>query len=180
MFDCVMAGFGGQGILSAGMMLSYVAAGEDKHVTWFPSYGAEQRGGTANCTVVVDDEPIGSPIVTRPSYGIIMNMPSFDKFEPRFAENANAILDTSLVDGKSQFRDDVAHYGISASNIAKELGNIKVANMVMIGALMKVSGLFSLETAMKYLKQAIPEKHHRLIPMNEEAMTRGFNEVVRL
>ncbi|WP_022851181.1 2-oxoacid:acceptor oxidoreductase family protein [Limisalsivibrio acetivorans] len=174
MFDSVMAGFGGQGILSAGMMLAHMAASQDYHVTWFPSYGAEQRGGTANCNVVISDMEIGSPIVTRPGHGIIMNMPSFQKFEPRFAEGAKAVLDTALVGKEAITRQDVKFYGIGASDIARELGNIKVANMVMIGALLSVSELFTLETACSALKHALPEKHHHLIPLNEEALRKGF------
>jgi len=179
-FNCVLAGFGGQGILSAGIMLSYVAVGEEKEVTWIPSYGAEQRGGTANCTVVIDDHEIGSPIVSNPKFGLIMNQPSLNKFQPRFSDGAKAVLDTSLVESDMQGRGDVEHYGINATEKAKELGNVKVANMIMIGALLKVSGVFDLETAKKYLTQAIPERHHKMIPMNEEALTIGFNEVAKL
>ena len=179
-FDCVMAGFGGQGILSAGMILAQMAVKEGFNVTWWPSYGAEQRGGTANCTVVISDEEIGSPIVANPSYGFIMNRPSLDKFQPRFKKGAKVILDTSLVDTSLINRDDVEFYGIKATEIANELGNTKVANMVMIGALLKISELFDLENAKDALKVAIPEKYHKLLPLNENALTRGYNEVVKL
>ena len=179
-FDCVLAGFGGQGILSAGMMLAYIASGEEKNVTWFPSSGAVQRGGTANCSVVISDEEIGSPVVSKPTFGIVMNLPSFIKFEPRFAAGAKALLDTSLVSEESELRSDVEHYGVKATDIARELGNVKVANMVMIGALLKISGIFDLDTAKKYLPKAIAEKHHKLIPLNERALERGWEEIKKI
>lgn len=180
MFDCVMAGFGGQGILSAGMILAQMAVRKDLNVTWWPSYGAEQRGGTANCTVVISDEEIGSPIVSKPNYGFIMNRPSLDKFQPRFNTCANVIVDTSLVEKEFLIRDDINFYGINATEIANELGNTKVANMVMIGALLSVSKLFDLNEAEEALKYAIPEKYHSLLPINRDALKTGYNEVKKL
>jgi len=180
MFECVMAGFGGQGILSAGMIVSHMAVGEDLHVTWFPAYGAEQRGGTANCTVVVSDLEIGSPIVSNPAYGLIMNQPSFDKFQERFRKGAKAILDTSLVDTATITRDDIECYGLKGSEIARELGNVKVANMVMIGAILKISELFTLDTAFSYLPKVISRKYQDLIPLNEQALKAGFDAVTKI
>ncbi|MCD8568075.1 MAG: 2-oxoacid:acceptor oxidoreductase family protein [Geovibrio sp.] len=179
-FESVMAGFGGQGILSAGMMLAHIASHKGLNVTWFPSYGAEQRGGTANCTVVISDLEIGSPIVTAPAYGLIMNMPSFNKFQPRFRKGAKAVLDTSLVDPSAVTRTDVEFYGLNAGDIARDLGNVRVANMVMIGGLLAVSGLFTLEEAVAELPNALSKKHHDLIPLNEQALSKGFSEIKKI
>ncbi|KAA0258012.1 2-oxoacid:ferredoxin oxidoreductase subunit gamma [Deferribacter autotrophicus] len=179
-FDCIMAGFGGQGILSAGMILAQLAVRKDLNVTWWPSYGAEQRGGTANCTVIISDEEIGSPIVSKPSYGFIMNRPSLDKFQPRFKEGANVILDTSLVDTDLINRNDINFYGVKATEIANKLGNTKVANMVMIGSLLAISNLFELKDAEDVLYYAIPKKYHSLLPINREALKSGYTEVAKL
>ncbi|MGA1863084.1 2-oxoacid:acceptor oxidoreductase family protein [Deferribacter thermophilus] len=179
-FDCIMAGFGGQGILSAGMILAQMAVKKGLNVTWWPSYGAEQRGGTANCTVVISDEEIGSPIVTKPNNGFIMNRPSLDKFQPRFNSGANVIVDVSLVDKKLLVRDDINFFGIEATEIANSLGNTKVANMVMIGALLSVSKLFELNDAEDALYYAIPEKYHSLLPINRDALKTGYVEVKKI
>lgn len=176
-FDCVMAGHGGQGILSAGMILAHMAVHGDYHVTWFPSYGAEQRGGTANCSVVISGEEIGSPIVSAPSFGIIMNYPSLVKFQPSFRENAHVVSDISLVNKNNMYRDDLRYYGIDATKTANELGSGKVANMVMIGALLKISGLFDIETAKDMLQYALSKRHHKLLPMNRKALQQGYNLV---
>lgn len=179
-FDCVMAGFGGQGILSAGMILAHMAVSQDLNVTWFPSYGAEQRGGTANCTVVISDEEIGSPVIPNPKYGFIMNYPSMVKFKPRFEKGGGVVVDTSLVDKKECDRSDIKFYGINASEIAQQIGNIKIANMVMIGALLKISGLFTLETANEALVHAIPKKYHNMLDINRQALKEGFELVGEL
>jgi 2-oxoglutarate ferredoxin oxidoreductase subunit gamma len=179
-FESVMAGFGGQGILSAGMMLAHIASHKGLNVTWFPAYGAEQRGGTANCTVVISDIEIGSPIVSKPAYGLIMNMPSFHKFQPRFRVGAKAVLDLSFVKPEAVTRNDVEFYGLNAGDVARSLGNVKVANMVMIGGLLAVSGLFSLQEAVKELPNALSKKHHNLIPLNEQALSEGFKEILKL
>lgn len=176
-FDCIMAGFGGQGILSAGMILSHTAVGQDLNVTWFPSYGAEQRGGTANCAVVISDEQIGSPIISHPMYGYIMNPPSLDKFQPKFQEGAKVVVDTSLISKNHINRDDIEVHGINASSLATEMGNLKVANVIMIGALLKISGLFDLEVAKEGLKIAIPKRHHKLLPLNFDALQSGYDQV---
>lgn len=179
-FDCIMAGFGGQGILSAGMMLAHMAVSQNLNATWFPSYGAEQRGGTANCMVVVADEEIGSPVITKPHNGFIMNYPSLVKFQPRFRGGANVVIDKSLVSAEYINRDDLNFFGINATERAESLGNVKVANVIMIGALLKVSGLFDLQVAEEALKYAIPEKYHHLLDLNKKALEIGFNDVVRV
>lgn len=179
-FDCIMAGFGGQGILSAGMMLAHMAVSQNLNSTWFPSYGAEQRGGTANCMVVVSDEEIGSPVITKPHNGFIMNYPSLVKFQPRFRANANVVLDRSLIPAEYINRNDLNFFGINATEKAEELGNVKVANVIMIGALLKVSGLFDLQVAEEALKYAIPEKYHNLLELNKKALEIGFNGVAKI
>jgi len=175
-----MAGFGGQGILSAGMMLSHMAVSQNLNATWFPSYGAEQRGGTANCMVVVSDDEIGSPVITKPHNGFIMNYPSLVKFQPRFRSGANVVIDSSLVSAEYINRDDLKFYCINATEQAEKLGNVKVANVIMIGALLKVSQLFDLKVAEEALKYAIPEKYHNLLDLNKKALEVGFNQVVKL
>lgn len=179
-FDCIMAGFGGQGILSAGMMLSHMAVSQNLNATWFPSYGAEQRGGTANCMVVVSDDEIGSPVITKPHNGFIMNYPSLVKFQPRFRSGANVVIDSSLVSAEYINRGDLKFYCINATEQAEKLGNVKVANVIMIGALLKVSQLFDLKVAEEALKYAIPEKYHNLLDLNKKALEVGFNQVVKL
>jgi 2-oxoglutarate ferredoxin oxidoreductase subunit gamma len=178
-FDCVMAGFGGQGILSAGMILAHMAVSLDLNVTWFPSYGAEQRGGTANCTVVISDEEIGSPIVQNPKFGLMMNYPSLEKFKPRFEKGAKVVVDNSLVDEKELDRADIDFYCIEATKIANEMKNPKVANMVMIGGLLKVSNIFPLDTAKEALIYAIPKKYHNLLEINRKALDLGFENIKR-
>jgi 2-oxoglutarate ferredoxin oxidoreductase subunit gamma len=178
-FDCIMAGFGGQGILSAGMMLAHMAVSQNLNTTWFPSYGAEQRGGTANCTVVISDEEIGSPIITRPHYGLIMNYPSLLKFQSKFIKDAGVVVDTSLVSAQHIDRNDIKAFGVEASKLAEELGNIKVANVLMIGALLRISSLFALNIAEEALKYAISEKYHHLLDINRKALETGFERVIR-
>ncbi|MCX8083635.1 MAG: 2-oxoacid:acceptor oxidoreductase family protein [Calditerrivibrio sp.] len=176
-FDCIMAGFGGQGILSAGMMLAHMAVSQNLNATWFPSYGAEQRGGTANCMVVVSDDEIGSPVITKPHFGFIMNYPSLVKFQPRFRKGAGVILDRSLIPLEYIQRDDLNFYGVNATEVAESLGSVKVANVIMIGALLRVSGLFDLCVAAEAIKHAIPEKYHNLLDLNKQALEAGFNMV---
>lgn len=176
-FDCIMAGFGGQGILSAGMMLAHMAVSQNLNATWFPSYGAEQRGGTANCMVVVSDDEIGSPVITKPNYGFIMNYPSLVKFQPRFRDNAGVVIDTSLVPLSYVNRNDVKFYSINATELAESIGNVKVANVIMIGALLKVSSLFDINVAEAALKYAISEKYHHLLEINRKALGLGFEKI---
>lgn len=179
-FDCVMAGFGGQGILSAGMILAHMAVSRNLNVTWFPSYGAEQRGGTANCAVVISDEEIGSPVISNPKFGLIMNHPSLIKFQPRFESGAKVVFDTSLIDTKEIKRSDLEFFGVTASEIAQKLGNTKIANMVMIGGLLKISGLFTIDVANEALVHAIPKKYHNMLDINRKALEEGFKQTTKL
>lgn len=170
--EIIIAGFGGQGVMSMGQLIAYAGMLEGKGVSWLPSYGPEQRGGTANCAVVVSDQPVGSPLVTRPSTAIILNNPSFDKFEPRVRPGGLLIVNSSLVTKASE-RTDIKILEISASDLAKDLGNPVVTNMILLGAFLEHSNVVSLESIMESLKKVLaPEKHH-LLAINKEALKKG-------
>ncbi|MGE5174185.1 MAG: 2-oxoacid:acceptor oxidoreductase family protein [Betaproteobacteria bacterium] len=170
--DVMIAGFGGQGVLVAGKLLAYAGMLEGKHVTWFPSYGAEIRGGTANCTVIISSAEIGSPVVLHPSAMLIFNEASFVKFEKRIKEGGHLFLNSSLVQGPSS-RHDITRIEVRANDIAEELGDSRISNMVMLGAFLKKTGVVALESVLAALKQVLPARRHSLIPLNESALTRG-------
>lgn len=170
--DVMIAGFGGQGVLVAGKLLAYAGMLEGKHVTWFPSYGAEIRGGTANCTVIISNDEIGSPVVRNPSAMLIFNEASFKKFETRIKQGGQLFLNTSLVQAASS-RSDISRIDIKANDIAENLGDIRIANMVMLGALLKKTGVVALDSVLAALKQVLPARRHSLIPLNENALKRG-------
>jgi 2-oxoglutarate ferredoxin oxidoreductase subunit gamma len=170
--DVMIAGFGGQGVLVAGKLLAYAGMLEGKHVTWFPSYGAEIRGGTANCTVIIASEEIGSPVVEHPSAMLIFNEASFKKFEMRIKQGGHLFLNTSLVQSPSN-RFDITRIEVRANDIAEELGDIRVSNMVMLGAFLKITGVVMLDSVLSALKQVLPARRHSLIPLNENALKRG-------
>jgi 2-oxoglutarate ferredoxin oxidoreductase subunit gamma len=170
--EVIIAGFGGQGVLFAGQLLSYTALDEGKEVTWFPSYGPEMRGGTANCTVVVSDEEIGSPLVNRPTAVLAMNLPSLEKFENLVKEGGVLVVNASMVN-RGVERDDIKVVSIPANEIALELGSERATNMVMLGALLGNLDLLSLEAVDKALDNHLPERHKKLLPMNKEALRRG-------
>ncbi len=180
----IIAGSGGQGILLLGRLIAYTGMLAGKNVTWFPSYGAEMRGGTANCTVVISDEVVGSPIIERPDMLIILNCPSLKKFISRLKPEGSLIYDASLVSsekcGMNGFEDDSSSYrlyGVNASDEASALGSIKFANMVLFGAFLKISGLANLTVAEEALKSTLASRHHHLIPTNLEAIRRGYEGV---
>jgi 2-oxoglutarate ferredoxin oxidoreductase subunit gamma len=170
--DVMIAGFGGQGILLAGKLLAYAGMLEGKHVTWFPSYGAEIRGGTANCTVIISSEEIGSPVVQNPSSMLIFNDASFRKFEKRIKQGGRLFLNTSLVHDLPT-RTDISRIEVKANDIAGELGDIRISNMVMLGTFLKMTGVVALESVLAALKQVLPDRRHSLIPLNESALKRG-------
>ncbi len=172
MADILIAGFGGQGVLVLGQMITYSGMIENKAVSWFPSYGPEQRGGTCNCSVVVADEEIGSPLVTVPTAAIVMNAPSFDRFEPTVGEGGLLIYNSSLISKESK-RDDIRVIAVPANEIADELGNARVANMVLLGTFMEATNLIKTESVEKALKAVLSERHHDLIPLNMQALDRG-------
>ncbi|EOD01889.1 2-oxoacid:acceptor oxidoreductase family protein [Caldisalinibacter kiritimatiensis] len=172
----IMAGFGGQGVMSMGQLLTYAGMIENKNVSWLPSYGPEMRGGTANCNVMVSDTPVGSPIVTEATAAIVMNRPSLDKFEKDVVKDGNLLINSSLIDKKAE-RDDINVYYIPANEIAVELGNAKVANMVMLGAYLELTKVVKSESVLEALKKVFGESKKHLIPLNEKALQRGAEEV---
>ena len=170
--DVMIAGFGGQGVLLAGKLLAYAGMLEGKRVTWFPSYGAEIRGGTANCTVIIADEEIGSPVVQQPSAMLILNEASCVKFEKRIRPEGLLFLNTSLVQYHLT-RTDINRIDVKANDIAGELGDIRIANMVMLGAFLKKTGVVALGSVLEALKAMLPPRRHALIHLNERALRCG-------
>jgi len=170
--DVIMAGFGGQGVLLAGKLLAYAGMHEGKHVTWFPSYGAEIRGGTANCTVIISSNEIGSPVVQTPSAILIFNDASYKKFERMVKPGGLLFLNTSLVKEKS-LRTDITLIDIRANDIAEKLGDIRIANMVMLGAFLRQTGIVVIKSVLAALEKVIPAGRHSLIALNEQALKCG-------
>jgi len=168
----IISGFGGQGALFAGQLLTYAAMDQGKQVTWIPSYGPEMRGGTAHCVVVISDEEIGSPLVRRPSLAIVLNMPSFEKYHPLVLPGGTLIINSSLV-GTPEVRDDIRTVFVPANDIALELGNVRLANIVLLGALLEATGLLSLEAIDEALEKHLPERHRRFLEPNKQALRRG-------
>ncbi|MGN0149987.1 MAG: 2-oxoacid:acceptor oxidoreductase family protein [Clostridia bacterium] len=170
----ILAGFGGQGILFAGKMLVYAAMLKGKKLSWLPSYGPEMRGGTANCHVIIDDEAIGSPIVTHPNVLIAMNQPSLDKFENEVEKDGVIFVDKSLIERKVT-RTDIKTVYVDATEIADKMGMKKLANMVMLGAVLKETGLFDADEMAQTIKKSLPEKKQHLSESNVSAVMAGFN-----
>ena len=175
--EIVIAGFGGQGVMFAGQVLAYAGMDNGKQVTWIPSYGPEMRGGTANCTVIISDEEIGSPLVRNPRGLIAMNLPSLDKYESTLIEGGSLIVNSSLVN-RSIERDDVQHVLIPANEIAESLGDKRMTNIVMVGALLAQLPILPIEAIEKALEDHLPERHKKLLPLNFEALRAG-DEFVR-
>ncbi len=170
--EIIIAGFGGQGVLFAGQLLAYAAMDSGREVTWIPSYGPEMRGGTANCTVVIADEEIGSPNVRNPKAALVLNLPSFDKYEPLVAPGGVLIANASLINRDFQ-RTDLQAVMIPANEIAESLGDKRLANMVMLGALLAKLPVLPVEAVKKALEDHLPERHKRLLPKNFEALKVG-------
>ena len=176
LLQLIISGFGGQGILLIGKVLAYSAMLEGKHVTWFPSYGAEIRGGTANCTVIISEEIIGSPAVRSPDALLIMNKASLERFEQRLKPHGLLIMNTSLIKNPPR-RSDIETVKIKATDIAKRLGNSQAANMVMLGALIAKTGIINLNTVSTALKELASEHTKHLIPLNKKACKKGLDEI---
>jgi 2-oxoglutarate ferredoxin oxidoreductase subunit gamma len=172
MAEMIFAGFGGQGVMSMGMMVAYAGMIEEKNVSWIPSYGPEMRGGTANCAVVVTAEEIGSPIITEPDVVVAMNLPSMNKFEPMLKPGGLLIYNSSLIEREGG-RDDITVIGVPANQLATELGNSRVANMVVMGTLLAKTKAVGTESIKKALRQVLPSHRHDLLGINEEAIKRG-------
>ena len=171
----IVSGFGGQGSLFAGQLLTYAGLEEDRHVAWLPSYGPEMRGGTARCTVTISDEPIGSPITDTPSAVIALNPASLEMFEPMVRPGGLLIVNSSIAQQEVQ-RKDIITIRIPATDMARdEMGNERMANMILLGALVRVTGVVSLDSVMTALKKNLPERRHHLLEPNREALHRGWN-----
>jgi 2-oxoglutarate ferredoxin oxidoreductase subunit gamma len=170
--ETIFSGFGGQGALFAGQLLAYAAADNGLHVTWIPSYGPEMRGGTAHCTVVLSDEPIGSPLVRRPSSVVALNLPSFEKYEPLVKPGGLLVYNSSLTD-RQPVRTDIRIIPVPANDIAEELGNIRQANMVLLGAYLAATNALPLDALVAALEKHLPGRQRRFLESNKEALRRG-------
>lgn len=168
----ILAGFGGQGILSMGQVLSYAAIVEGKETTWMPSYGPEMRGGTANCIVIVADTKVSSPIVSKFDSGILYNQPAMDKFEHSILPGGFLFYEESTVINPPQ-RKDITVVKISSITEAEKMNKKQVANMIMLGAFLEVKKVVSIDGVLKALEKVLPERHHHLIPLNEKALLLG-------
>jgi len=170
--EIIISGFGGQGALFSGQVLAYAAMDTGRHVTWIPSYGPEMRGGKARCTVVVSDEEIGAPRVRRPSSAIVLNIPSMDAFEPMVKPDGVLVVNASLVP-KSSERDDIRQIRINATELAIEMGNPRLANMILLGALVAATGVAEIDAVAQALDNHLPERHRGLLELNYAALRRG-------
>ena len=176
--EIIISGFGGQGVLSMGKILAYAGLMEGKEVTWMPAYGPEQRGGTANVTVIVSDEKISSPILSTYDTAIVLNQPSLDKFQPLVKPGGTLIYDSFGILDKPT-RTDIDAYHIHAMETAAEMKLMKCFNMFVLGGLLKIHPIVSLESVMKALKKTLPERHHKLLSMNEQAILKGMEIIAR-
>ena len=173
----ICAGFGGQGVMSMGQLLAYARMIEDKHVSWLPSYGPEMRGGTANCGVTVSDEEIGSPIITNDAdIAIVMNLPSLIKFEKDVKPGGKIFVNSSLIEKKVE-RTDIEVYYIDANKLAADIGNIKAANLVMLGAVLKSTPIVDIESILEAFKKVFGPSKERFIPQNREALVKGGESI---
>ncbi len=174
--EAIFAGFGGQGVLSMGMILAYAGMIEKKQVCWMPSYGPEMRGGTANAVTIVSDNMISSPIISRYDTVVALNQPSVEKFESRVKPGGNIIYDSTNI-LIPPTRTDINIYAVPGSEEAVKLKNIKVLNLIMLGAMIKATNAVNTETVPKALEQVLPERYHKLIPLNMEAFKVGMSYV---
>ena len=171
--EIIIAGFGGQGVLSMGKILAYSGLMEDKEITWMPAYGPEQRGGTANVTVIISDEKISSPILNKYDIAIVLNQQSLDKFESKVKPGGILLYDNYGIH-RAPERTDIRVYNVNAMEASFEMKNSKAYNKIILGALLKVCPMVTLESVLAGLKKSLPERHHKLIPMNEEAIKKGM------
>jgi 2-oxoglutarate ferredoxin oxidoreductase subunit gamma len=170
--EIIVAGFGGQGVLSLGLIIAYAAMKENKEVSWMPSYGPEMRGGTANCIVIVSETRISSPIITQFDSAIVLNQPSIDKFAGRVKSGGLLLCEQSGIVTPCT-RNDIDILNIAAMEEAQKLQKKQVANMIVLGAFLDRRPIVSMENVLKALKEVLPERHHHLLPLNEQALKRG-------
>lgn len=172
-YDVYMAGFGGQGVLMIGNLLGVAAMNEGKNVCYFPAYGVEKRGGAATCTLVISDEEVGSPVVEHPSASLILNPLSMEKYFSKVRKGGFCLINSSLIDDDGSSRPDLELLRIPLSEIAMEIGDARLVNMVCIGAYAQATGAVSLQALKDALSAVLPERNHRFIPMNIQAIDRG-------
>lgn len=174
--NIIAAGFGGQGIMAMGQLIIYAGMLEGKHVSWLPSYGPEMRGGSANCSIVVSSDPVGSPVISQATDVIVMNGPSLEKFEPNVEPGGNLFINSSLCNIEPK-RDDINIFTIPVSDLANEVGNPKVANMIMLGAFLAATELVKLESVVKAFTKVYGDSKKKLLPINERALATGIDAV---
>lgn len=179
-YDLIMSGFGGQGVLLAGTLLSHAAIIEGKNVSFLPSYGVEKRGGAAACTVVISDGEVGSPVIGNPTVGIMLNQTSLEKYGKTIKSGGVCIINTSLVDMSGFDRKDIEIIPIAMNSVAMDLGDPRMVNMVAIGAYAAKIGAVSLESLSEALVETLPERNHRFIPANIKALNAGAAQVAQV
>lgn len=172
--EILIAGFGGQGILFSGKFLAYEGLIDGKEVSWLPSYGPEMRGGTASCSVVLSDDPVGSPIVSNPDVLIAMNLPSLDKYENDTVSGGKIFVDSTLI-SRSVVRTDVSAYYIPATKMANDNGTPTLANMIILGKMIKETGIVAFDSAVEAMKKVVSAKHADLLEANINALKLGYN-----
>ena len=176
-FDTIIAGFGGQGVMLMGNVLATAAMEAGQQVTYMPVYGVEMRGGTANCTVVISDRPVGSPVIHEPVSAVVMNRPSAEKFAPRVKRKGLVLVNSNLVEDKYLQTRTKKIFKVPSLDLAQEVGNPRLANMVMLGALSQVGGVIEVDQVIKSLPNALDKRYHKMIPINSEALRRGADYI---
>ena len=170
--ETIISGFGGQGTLFAGQLLAFAAMDAGKHVTWLPSYGPEMRGGKARCTVIVSDEEIGAPLIRRPTSAVVLNIPSFEAFEPLVRPGGVLVVNSSLVPNRSE-RTDIQVFHIPATDMALEMGDIRLANSICLGLLATATGIADVSAVGAALEHHLPARHRNVLALNHAALRRG-------
>jgi 2-oxoglutarate ferredoxin oxidoreductase subunit gamma len=177
--EIIISGFGGQGVLFAGQLLAYAGMDVGKEVTWIPSYGPEMRGGTANCTVIISDEDIGSPLVQHPSAAIAMNLPSLIKYETVVRPGGVLVINTSMIN-RAATRTDIHIVPVAGNEIAEQIGDRRMTNMVLLGALLANLPVLPLEAIEKSLAAHLPQRHQHLLPLNFECLRKGAQQTAMM
>nr|WP_320051110.1 2-oxoacid:acceptor oxidoreductase family protein [uncultured Desulfuromonas sp.] len=171
--DVFMAGFGGQGVLLIGNLLAYATIMEGNNASYFPAYGVEKRGGAATCTIVMSDQQVGSPVVGEPEASLLLNPLSMEKYYGRVRKGGFALINSSLIDDDGSSRDDVTKVLIPANEMALEIGDARLVNMIILGAYLEYSKVVKMDTVKEALKVVLPERNHRFLPLNYQALEKG-------
>jgi 2-oxoglutarate ferredoxin oxidoreductase subunit gamma len=172
-FDVIVAGFGGQGVLLIGNLLAYAAMEEGRHVTYMPVYGVEMRGGTANCTVVISDQEIGSPVIHHPVNAVVMNKPSLLRFGPMVQPGGRLFINSSLIDTTEADYPETKTICVPTIDLAAKAGDQRLANMTMLGAMIEETRVLSQEAVVKAFSRALDKRYHKMIPINTTALEEG-------